>query len=76
MEFSTDFFSAPDFLHNFMVFLAGFRNHESQYLGPLAQKATIALAARLHPLSFSASFEDQVADEEGLSYEDGNMYEL
>lgn len=32
-----------------MAFLTGFRNHESQYLGPLARKATIALAARVHP---------------------------
>ncbi|KAL7940445.1 fungal-specific transcription factor domain-containing protein [Trichoderma barbatum] len=50
-EFSTHFCLAPDLLHSFMVFLAGFRNHESQYLGPLAQKATTVLAARLHPSS-------------------------
>lgn len=51
-DYSADLFSAPDLLHNFLVFLAGFRNHESQYLPPLAQKATAVFAARVHHLPF------------------------
>jgi hypothetical protein len=51
-ETSTNLFSPSDFLHNFMVFLAGFRNHESQYLQPLAQKASIALTASVSPRPF------------------------
>lgn len=58
-DFYTGFFSAPDYLHNFMVFLAGFRNHESQYLRPLAQRASTVLAARLQPMAFP-----EVTDEE------------
>ncbi|CAM1501426.1 Fc.00g105880.m01.CDS01 [Cosmosporella sp. VM-42] len=73
-EFSTDFFSAPDFLHNFMVFLARFRNHESQYLRPLAQKATTVLAARLQPSSFPGATEARMANEEIASYEDESLW--
>lgn len=50
-EMSADFFSANDYLHHFMIFLAGFRSHESQYLEPLAQKASIALRSRVNPWS-------------------------
>lgn len=51
-RFSTDLFSATDFLRQFMVFLAGFRNHESQYLEPLARRASMALVPRIHPRPF------------------------
>ncbi|KAF4336688.1 amylase cluster transcriptional regulator [Fusarium beomiforme] len=67
---STDFFSASDVLNNFMIFLAGFRNHESQYLRPLVQKATTVLAARLHPSSFPTAVEDQMKHQEMLGYEE------
>ncbi|KKO97504.1 hypothetical protein THAR02_10394 [Trichoderma harzianum] len=68
-EFSTDFFSAPDLLHNFMIFLTGFRNHESQYLQPLAEKATTVLAARLLPSSFAPTTTNREVDQEVASYE-------
>ncbi|VUC29011.1 unnamed protein product [Clonostachys rosea] len=48
-DLSTDFFSATDFLHHFMLFLAGFRNHESQYLEPLTRKAGFVLSSRINP---------------------------
>ncbi|KAH7113106.1 fungal-specific transcription factor domain-containing protein [Dactylonectria estremocensis] len=73
-QFSTEFFSAPDVLNNFMVFLAGFRNHESQYLRPLAQKAATVLAARLHPSFLLTSAEDRMTDQEILSYEDESVW--
>ncbi|KAK7211242.1 hypothetical protein V2G26_018420 [Clonostachys chloroleuca] len=41
-----------DVLMSFMVFLAGFRNHESQYLEPLARRASMALVPRIHPRPF------------------------
>lgn len=69
-QLSTDFFSALDVLNNFMVFLAGFRNHESRYLQPLVQKATTLLAARLNPPSFPITAEDGMTDQEILGYED------
>jgi hypothetical protein len=69
-ELTTDFFLAQDFLHNFMVFLARFRNHESQYLQPLAQKATAILAARVSPSWFSTPAEDQMTNQDILSNED------
>lgn len=34
-----------------MMFLSDFRNRESQCLQPLAQRATIILAARLDPMN-------------------------
>lgn len=68
-QLSTNFFSALDVLNNFMVFLAGFRNHESQYLRPLVQKASTVLAARLHPASFPTAVEEQMKDQEILGYE-------
>jgi hypothetical protein len=51
-HFSTDLFSATDFLHQFMGFLASFRNHESQYLEPLTRRASMALVPRFHPRPF------------------------
>lgn len=57
-EFYNPLFSAPECLHNFMVFLAGFRHHESQYLPPLAQKASSVLAVRLQPTAFPAAAEE------------------
>ncbi|KAG4268134.1 hypothetical protein FPRO04_12633 [Fusarium proliferatum] len=63
-------FSAPDVLNNFMVFLAGFRNHESQYLQPLIQKTTTVLGARIHPSSFPMAAEDRTNDQEILCYEE------
>ncbi|RSL96460.1 hypothetical protein CEP52_011453 [Fusarium oligoseptatum] len=45
------FFTAPEYLHSFMMFLSDFRNRESQCLQPLAQRATIILAARLDPMN-------------------------
>ncbi|KAJ0141006.1 Satratoxin biosynthesis SC1 cluster protein 4 [Fusarium oxysporum f. sp. albedinis] len=68
-QLSTDF-SAPDVLNNFMVFLAGFRNHESQCLRPLVQKATTVLAARLHPSSFPTAAEDRMKNQEILGYKE------
>jgi hypothetical protein len=53
-----------------MVFLAGFRNHESQYLRPLVQKATTVLATRLHPSFFPTAAEDRMKDQEILGYEE------
>jgi hypothetical protein len=57
-DFYNPLFSAPECLHNFMVFLAGFRHHESQYLPPLAQKASTVLAVRLQPTAFPAAAEE------------------
>ncbi|KAF5643577.1 amylase cluster transcriptional regulator [Fusarium sp. NRRL 25303] len=68
-QLSTDY-SAPDVLNNFMVFLAGFRNHESRYLRPLIQKTTTVLAARLHPSSFPMAAEDRMDDQEIPCYEE------
>ncbi|KAH6970220.1 fungal-specific transcription factor domain-containing protein [Fusarium avenaceum] len=68
-QLSSNFFSALDVLNNFMVFLAGFRNHESQYLRPLVQKASTVLAARLHPASFPTAAEYRKKDQEILGYE-------
>lgn len=56
--FSAEFFSAPDVLHNFMLFLSNFRNHESQYLQPLMMKASSILAARIQPASSLLGIED------------------
>ncbi|CZR35860.1 uncharacterized protein FPRO_00017 [Fusarium proliferatum ET1] len=68
-------FSAPDVLNNFMVFLAGFRNHESRYLQPLIQKTTTVLGARIHPSSFPMAAEDRMNDQEILCYEeDGSAW--
>ncbi|PNY29703.1 sucrose utilization protein SUC1, partial [Tolypocladium capitatum] len=63
----TGFFCVPDLLHNFMMFLSGFRGRESQYLEPLAQKATTVLAARIRP-SFPLMIMDE-ADEAPLEIE-------
>lgn len=41
-----------------MLFLSNFRNHESQYLQPLLQKACTVLAARIQPASSLLSIEN------------------
>lgn len=51
-HFSADHFSASDFLHHFLLFLAGFRNHKSQYFEPLAQKMGSSLVSMTHPRLF------------------------
>jgi hypothetical protein len=39
-----EFFSGQDFLHNFLAFLASFRNQASRYLQPLLKDAAAVLA--------------------------------
>jgi hypothetical protein len=39
-----DFFTGQDLLHNFVTFLASFRNQASRYLQPLLRDATGVLA--------------------------------
>ncbi|UPK92496.1 hypothetical protein LCI18_003431 [Fusarium solani-melongenae] len=59
VEDFTGFFTAPEYLHSFMMFLSDFRNRESQCLQPLAQRATIILAARLDPMNSLGAFEEE-----------------
>ncbi|KAJ6437742.1 amylase cluster transcriptional regulator AmyR [Purpureocillium lavendulum] len=58
---SVSVYGAPDMLHNFLLFLSRFRNHESQYLGPLAHKANLVLTPRFRspdlPLSQHPAFQ-------------------
>lgn len=61
--------SIPNLLHNFMCLLANFRNQESCYLGPLAERATVLLMihgggpAHYEPCLDSLEAEDTGEDE-------------
>ncbi|KAJ3546300.1 hypothetical protein NM208_g2065 [Fusarium decemcellulare] len=59
-DFYASFFTAPEYLHSFMVFLANFRRRESQCLQPVAQRATVVLAARLEPMNVLAVQTEEV----------------
>ena len=63
------FFSAPDYLHNFMKFLAGFRNHRSQYFGPLAQRTGNILDVQLRSSTLLFT-EEEINDLVGMESQD------
>jgi hypothetical protein len=44
-RYGPEYSLASDYLHDFMKFLAEFRNHESRYFWPLVQRAGLVLDA-------------------------------
>lgn len=58
--------SITNLLHGFMCLLANFRNRESGYLAPLADRATALLVKKTSPMAIAASPEHGY-DVEGIS---------
>lgn len=58
------FDSIPNLLHGLMCLLANFRNQESRYLEPLAERATAVLMEKAGPMAapLSLQLDDDVED--------------
>ncbi|KAF4449492.1 amylase cluster transcriptional regulator AmyR [Fusarium austroafricanum] len=69
VEHTADIDSIPNLLHNLMCLLANFRNQESGYLGPLAERATALLMVHSGGPNYLPCLED-VGDDEDEWWED------